>query len=374
MDSAAEAGPAPHPRGGPHPLHIHLALRDARRHLGRSTARLVGYVVVAYLVLKLVPTLTHALSSLEHVRWQWALGALGLELLSEIGFVLAWRAILDPEDLLGRDGRGERVDTRVAWAQLGSGTLVPGGSWGGMGVGSWILHRFGMPTKQIAERQFNLSFLNTAVDALAVIVFGLALASGVLTGESDPLLTILPAALVAAAVAAVALALPRLSTAAKRDPTKHAKIAAAITTLSDAVEDTKRLLFHRGSFVAVFGVLAYLVFDVLVLWSAFFAIHAHPVPGFAVVVMAYIIGALGGSIPLPAAAGTVGGIAAVLVLYGVDHNPAIAAVLLHQAIALLVPLAGGGISYAVLRRQFGAMPASDADDSRSDPMRETAEP
>jgi uncharacterized membrane protein YbhN (UPF0104 family) len=187
-------------------------------------------------------------------------------------------------------------------------------------------------------------------------------------------LTILPAALVAAAVATVALALPRLSTAAKRDPRKHAKIAAAITTLSDAVGDTKRLLFHRGSFVAVFGVLAYLVFDVLVLWSAFFAIHARPVPGFAVVVMAYIIGALGGSIPLPAAAGTVGGIAAVLVLYGVDHNPAIAAVLLHQAIALLVPLAGGGISYAVLRRQFGAMPASDADDSRSDPMRETAEP
>jgi uncharacterized membrane protein YbhN (UPF0104 family) len=246
--------------------------------------RLVGYVAVAYLVLKLIPTLTRALSSLEHVRWQWLLAALALELISEIGFVLAWRAILDPEDLLGRDEFGQRVDTQVAWAQLGSGTLVPGGSWGGMGVGSWILHRFGMPTKQIAERQFNLSFLNTAIDALTVIVFGLALASGV----------------------------------------------------------------------------------VLVLWSAFFAIHASPVPGFAVVVMAYIIGALGGSIPLPAAAGTVGGIAAVLVLYGVDHNPAIAAVLLHQAIALVVPLAGGGIAYAVLRRQFGAMRASDAGDSHQD--------
>jgi hypothetical protein len=36
------------------------------------------------------------------------------------------------------------------------------------------------------------------------------------------------------------------------------------------------------------------------LWTAFVAIHAHPVPGFAVVVMAYTIGALGGSIPLPA--------------------------------------------------------------------------
>ena len=67
--------------------------------------------------------------------------------------------------------------------------------------------------------------------------------------------------------------------------------------------------------------MAYLGFDVLVLWSAFLAIHAHPVPGFAVVIMAYIIGALGGSIPLPAALGTIGGIAGMLILYGVDAQP-----------------------------------------------------
>ena len=66
-----------------------------------------------------------------------------------------------------------------------------------------------------------------------------------------------------------------------------------------------------------------------------------------------IIGALGGSIPLPASAGTVGGIGGMLILYKVDHNAAIAAVLLHQAIGLLVPLAGGGVAYAILRRRFG---------------------
>jgi hypothetical protein len=81
----------------------------------------------------------------------------------------------------------------------------------------------------------------------------------------------------------------------------------------------------------VFGVLAYLGLDVLVLWTAFFAVHAHPVPGFGIVLMAYIIGALGGSIPLPASAGTIGGIAGMLIVYGVAHNAAIAAVLLHQA-------------------------------------------
>jgi len=58
-----------------------------------------------------------------------------------------------------------------------------------------------LPKTVIAERQFNLSFLNTAVDALALIVFGVALAVGVVAGEGDLLLTLLPAALAAGGVA-----------------------------------------------------------------------------------------------------------------------------------------------------------------------------
>ena len=78
------------------------------------------------------------------------------------------------------------------------------------------------------------------------------------------------------------------------------------------------------------------------MWTAFFAIHARPVPGFAVVLMAYIIGALGGSIPLPAGIGAVGGIAGMLILYGVGRDAAVAAVLLYEAIGLLVPLIAAG--------------------------------
>jgi uncharacterized membrane protein YbhN (UPF0104 family) len=317
------------------------ALSDAKRHLTRSALKLAGYLLAAYLVLKLVPALKQALSSLEHVRWQWLLGALALEILSETGFVISWRAIVDPEQLLSADGRGERMDTRVAWAQLGSGTVVPGGSWGGVGVGTWILHRFGMPTKLAVERQFNLSFLNTAIDGLAVIVFGLALATGVFPGPRNLLLTLIPAAVAAAVLVGALLIAARARTDAGKSQTRHPKIAGAITTLAKAV----------------LGVLAYLGFDVLVLWSAFLAVHAHPVPDFAVVVLAYIIGALGGSIPLPAGAGAVGGMAGMLILYGVAHNVAVAAVVLHQAVALLVPLAGGGIAYAILRHRFGPIHA-----------------
>jgi uncharacterized membrane protein YbhN (UPF0104 family) len=329
------------------------ALSDVKRHLQRSALKLIGYLVAAYVVLKLIPTLKQALRSLEHVSWEWVLGALALEVLSELGFVLAWGAIVDPQKLLDRDGRGRRTDDDVAWAQLAGGLLLPGGAWGGVGVGALILHRFGVPTKQIAEREFNLSFLNTAVDALALIVFGVGLATGILAGESRLLLTVLPAAVAAIGIAAALLTARRARGQAERLHAKHPKIASALSTLANAVDDTKQLLVHRGSWKSVLGVLAYLGFDVLVLWTAFLAIHAHPLPGFAIVIMAYIIGALGGSIPLPASIGTIGGIAGMLILYGVAHNPAIAAVLLHQAIGLLVPLTGGGIAYATLRRRFG---------------------
>jgi hypothetical protein len=152
--------------------HARHALSDAKRHLQARALKLAGYVLVAYVVLKLIPALKQALHSLEHVSWEWALGAVALEVLSETGFVIAWSAIVDPDNLLARDGRGRRMAEHVAWTQLGGGLLLPGGAWGGVGVGALLLHRFGMPTKLIAERQFNLSFLNTAIDALALIVFG----------------------------------------------------------------------------------------------------------------------------------------------------------------------------------------------------------
>jgi uncharacterized membrane protein YbhN (UPF0104 family) len=341
----------------------HRALGDVKSHLRRSALKLAGYLVVAYLVLRLIPTLEQALTSLKSVSWGWVAGAIALEVASETGFVVSWRRIVDPDKVLQRDGRGWRMDQRVAWAQLGGGLLVPGGSLGGMGVGGWILHRFGMPTEVIAEREFNLSFLNTGVSALALIVFGAGLATGIFAGEDRLLLTLLPAAGAACGLAVALFVAHRASAYATRLRAKHAKLARSINTLADAVEDTKRVLVHRGGLTTVLGAVVYLGLEVLILWLALLAVDAHPTPGFAIVVMAYIIGALGGSLPLPASVGTIGGIAGMLIVYGVHHDPAVAAVLLHQAIGLLVPLAGGTIAYVIIRRQLGPMPIGTHDGS-----------
>jgi hypothetical protein len=204
MDEQTDANAPP----APHDARSHnsgRALVAAKGHLQKKALKLLGYAVAAYLFVRLIPGLRQALRSLEQARWQWVLAAVAIEILSETGFVVAWRAIVDPEDLLSRDGRGERTASRVAWVQLGGGMLVPGGTLSSVGVGAWILHRFGMPTKLIAERQFNLQFLNTGIDALALIVFGLALAAGIFPGEHTLTLTLLPALVAATGIAGALL-------------------------------------------------------------------------------------------------------------------------------------------------------------------------
>jgi uncharacterized membrane protein YbhN (UPF0104 family) len=354
VDPAVKPG-AGSSKAAAHAHQTRLALSDVKGHLRKSALKLVGFVVAAYLVLKLIPTLNQALTSLKTVSWEWVVGAIALEILSETGFVVAWRRIVDPDKVLQRDGRGWRMDQRVAWAQLGGGLVVPGGTLGGMGVGGWILHRFGMPTKLIAERQFNLSFLNTGVSMLALVVFGVGLAAGIFSGEDRLLLTLLPAAIAALGIAAALFITPRATDYAGRLEAKHPKIARGISTLADAVNDTKAL-FRRGGLVTVSGAVVYLGLEIVILWLALIAVHTHPTPGFAIVVMGYIIGALGGSLPLPASIGTIGGIAGMLIVYGIHHNPAVAAVLLHQAIGLLVPLAGGTLAYIIIRRELGPIP------------------
>jgi len=336
-----------------HRDHLRHALEQVKPHLKRRALEFVGFLLVVYAVLKLIPALEEALHAIEQASWEWVLALLAIEVVSEAGFVFAWSRIVDPDNVLASGGGGRRMDEHVAWAQLGGGLLLPGGSWGGMGLGGVILHRFGMPTKVIAERQLNLSFLNTGIDALAIVVFGLGLATGILTGEDNLLLTLLPAALAGVGIIAAVVIAPHGDAAAKRLQVKHGKLATTITTLAAAVEDTKRVLSHRDSWKTVLGGIAYLGFEVVVLWFAFRAVHVSPVPGFPIVVMAYVIGALGGSLPLPAAAGTIGGVAGMLILYGVAHNGALAAVLLHQAIGLLVPLIGGAIAYTILRCRLG---------------------
>ena len=318
---------------------------------------MVGYGLLGWLIVKLIPDLRRALRSLRHLSWEWAAALVVLEIVSEIGFAVSWRGIVDPDGLLDQSGR-RHMDTRAAWVQLGAGTVLPGGSWAGAGFGAWILHRLGMTAQVIAEREFNLSFLNTAIDALVLVIVGSGMATGAFSAGHSLSLTALPAAAAAAAVIGAALAARGASRLTGPPGSTRSKVARAIGIVAKAVQDTRQLPRRPGGVRVVAGAVGYLAFDALLLWTAFFAVNSDPQPGPAVVVMAYIIGALGGSLPLPAGVGTVGGITAMLILYGVGHGAALAAVVLYEATGLIVPLVGGAIAYPTLRHTFGP-PGSD---------------
>jgi uncharacterized membrane protein YbhN (UPF0104 family) len=335
---------------------IHRArrvLHEARGLLAKRALHLIGFLLFVYLFLKLIPGFADALESLRGVSVSWIAGAIFVETLSQCGYVVSWTGILDPDGLLRAEGRGRHLGARVAWSQLGGGMLVPGGTLGSMGVGAWMLHRLGMPMSKVGERQFTLMFLNTGVDAIAIVVFGTLLAVGFFGGGPSLALTLGPAVVVAVGLLLVLLVANGAEKLAARIRPRRPRIASGIKTLALAVGNTRDMLRHRGSGRIVLGAIAYLGFDMLVLQGSFVAIDAHPVPSFAVVAMCYLIGGLGGSIPLPANLGAVTGMAAMLILFGVDHNDAIAAVVLYQSIGYIVPLAGGGIAYLFLRREFG---------------------
>ena len=94
------------------------ALAQAKGHLRHKAVELAGFLIVVYAVLKLVPALKQALHAIEHASWEWVVALLAIEVLSEIGFVFSWSRIVDPDNLLARDGRGRRMDS-----------VSPGCSW-----------------------------------------------------------------------------------------------------------------------------------------------------------------------------------------------------------------------------------------------------
>ncbi len=99
------------------------------------------------------------------------------------------------------------------------------------------------------------------------------------------------------------------------------------------------------------GAIGYWAFDNLVLWATY---HAFGVsPPLTVILMGYLIGQLGGALPLPGGIGGIDlGLIGTLIVYGAPAAATAAAVLAYRIILFWLPLVVGGISFALLRRDM----------------------
>jgi uncharacterized protein (TIRG00374 family) len=309
----------------------------------------LALVLVVIAGVTLLPGLGTLRTRLSHAKLEWLLLGVGLKLLSGVGYVAVFRMIFCRRMTW-------RVSYQIGMAELGANAVFPTGGAGGLALGAWALKRGGMQAEEIARRTVAFFLLTSVPNVLGVIVLGIGLATGVIDGEGNLLLTALPAAV---AVAAVLLVLQagriakrwgrRLERRGGRELSRRKLVLMkGLTALGEGVQEAVALL-REGNLLLILGLIAYLAFDVMIVWATFRSLG--PAPPLAILWIAYLIGELGGLIPVPGGIGGVdAGLVGTLSLYSVSLSSAAGAVLAYRAIALWVPAVVGGIAFLFLRR------------------------
>jgi uncharacterized protein (TIRG00374 family) len=161
-----------------------------------------------------------------------------------------------------------------------------------------------------------------------------------------------------AAVVLVIVVVPRLTDrylsrreAVPADSSRlRATVQSGIEALGQGVRDALSLL-RRRQFGVLTGSFGYMAFDIAVLGVCYRAFGHSPSVG--VLVVAYIIGLLGGIIPIPGGiGGTEGGLIGMLALYHAPLATTAVAVLAYRVIQLWVPALLGFLAFIQLRREL----------------------
>jgi len=313
------------------------------RTLRNSIISLAIFFGLIIAMLLAVPGLQEAGRKIEHGNPAWIVCGIGLEVLSCASYVVLFGLVF------ARLGRS--LISRLSLSELAVNSVVSVSGLAGIALGAWVLRSKGFPIDRIAKRSVLIFVLTSAVNVGAVAVIGLLMWAGVLAGSTNPLLTLLPAAAAIVTIAAVLALAGWAGRAAGRHVSQEGRMFVALTAVSGGVGEALRLL--REHDWRLFGALGYWLFDNLVLLAAFAAFgHA---PAFSVVAMAYLVGMLANSLPVPGGFIAVeGGLVGMLVLYGVRPvSVVIAAVLIYRAISLWVPALIGSAAFFTLRHEIG---------------------
>jgi uncharacterized membrane protein YbhN (UPF0104 family) len=326
------SGPAPEASASP--------LGEPSHSLWRGLISLVILGAMVAGLLLAVPGLHGVAYDVRHMNAGWLAVAVGLEILSCVGYVVAFLQVFDRAPV--------RFGARVALSELAFGAAVSLGGAGSIAVGAWLLIDRGGDPGRIAERSAVLFLLTSAVNVVTLTLVGLGLWVGILPGTQDPLLSLVPG-VVGVAVLIFFLLLPRASErlASRLAPGR-------MRTLLVETAHTIRLTVEviRTPDWRILGAVAFLWCDIGVLAACFAA--AGVVPPLAALVLAYQIGYLSNVIPVPGNIGILdGSLVGMLVLYGVSATKATAATVVYHGIALWIPAMWGTAAFLVLRRSRG---------------------
>jgi uncharacterized protein (TIRG00374 family) len=315
-----------------------------------------GSIAFLYFVLpKISGGTSESIHNLGDGKPGWLITALLLECLSFGGYVILFRTVF----VRGRTRIGWRASYEITMAGLAATRLFAAAGAGGVALTAWALRRSGMEARVVACRIVAFLSLLYAVYMGSLVVFGLGLYLGIFNGPGPFAITVVPA-IFALLLIGIFLAMSLLPGDAERrieqwsvGSGRAARIMAKIVTIPASAATGVRTAIDlvRDREWGVLGAVAWWGFDIATLWACFHAYGPDP-PPFAVIVLAYFVGMLGNTLPLPGGIGGVdGGMIGAFAALGVSSDYAISAVLTYRAFAFWLPTLPGAIAYFQLRRR-----------------------
>jgi hypothetical protein len=226
----------------------------ARRSLRNGFVTLILGLALAAGLLLAVPGLKGVATTISNMQAERVVAAILLEVLSCAGYVVAFLQVFDRAPV--------RVGAEVALSEEAFGAAVSLGGVGSLAVGAWLLVERGAPPGRIAERSAVLFLYTSAINGITLVLAGVGLFLG-LPGPSNPLLSIVPAALGAAGLGLFML-LPRCADriVGRIEP---GRLQTFLTETAASVRDTEHMVFHPDW--RIIGAIGYLWFDIAVLFA-----------------------------------------------------------------------------------------------------------
>ncbi len=315
------------------------------RNLLRRALQAIALLGLLVAIFLLAPGLGDVRDLLVRAKPGWLVLAVVLEGLSYFSYLIMFGPIFCT-------GLTRRRSWQIAGSELAMGSLVPASGAGGLALGAWVLHRGGMGGERIARRSVAFFLVKSGVNFLAVALLGAALAVGLLGPDLSLWLTALPAALAALTIVAVG-ALPRLGPGEPAEPDASRMrrwFSAVRRAVIDGTSEARQIL-RSGHPGVIAGAIGYWAFDNFVLWATFHALGASP--PLTVILMGYLIGQLGGLLPIPGGIGGIDlGLIGTLIVYGAPAAATAGAVLAYRIILFWLPLIVGGLAFDRLRRDM----------------------
>jgi len=325
------------------PVGVSMPDEFAPRRLARRTLQIAAVLALVGLVLLLAPGLGQVRHLLTEAQPGWVALAVAFEALSCVSYVLMFRPVFC-----------QNMPWRTSWeiglSELGAGSIVPASGAGGLALGAWILSEGGMPADRIARRSVAFFLIKSSVNFVAVAVLGIVMALSLVGPDLSLWLTAVPAAGAVLVIGAV-LVVPRLGVGAPASPDagriRKAMVEVRKALVGGAGEAVQ--IVRSRNLLVITGAVGYWVWDNAVLWATFKAFGFSP--PITVILMGYLIGQLGGLLPLPGGLGGIdGGLIGTLIVYGTPAAVTTAAVLVYRVILFWLPLLVGAVAFISLRR------------------------